>query len=74
MTSSGLRPPATADSPKLRRVRPGRVALGRVRLRAWVRRVGDALRVRVGLSQLVGTAGDAHDRQHTGAGDHCPLR
>jgi hypothetical protein len=41
----------------MRRIRLGRVHPGRVRLRqAWVRRVGDARRVRVGLSQQVGTA------------------
>ena len=70
LSSSGLRPPASADSLKL-----GRVCLGRVRLRrAWIRRVGDALRaVRVGLSQQVGTANGAHDRQHTSGDDHCQL-
>jgi hypothetical protein len=44
-------------------------------LRAWVRRVGDALRVvRAGLSLQVGTANGAHDRQRTGTGDHCLSR
>jgi hypothetical protein len=51
VSSSGLRPRASADSPKL-----GRVCLVRVSLRrASIRHVGDAVRdVRVGLSQQVG--------------------
>jgi hypothetical protein len=68
LSSSGLLPPASADSPKLGRVCPGRVRL----LQAWIRPAGGALRVRVGLSQQVGTADGAHARQHTSAGDHCP--